>query len=72
MPEGTQQRDAERRRQLDHHQHGQGGVPVLRGHGARQESSHASADGAIVACEYFFASIFVISHLSAGDCENFL
>ena len=41
LPEGAEQGDVERRRQLDDHQHRQGRVPVLRGHGSSSKPGHS-------------------------------
>jgi len=46
VSQGAQQGDDQRRRVLDHHQHGQGGVSVLRGHGPGELADHARAGGA--------------------------
>lgn len=43
VPQGAQQGDGERWRLVDDHQHGQGRVPVLRGHGPRQSARHSRA-----------------------------
>ena len=46
LPEGAEQGDVERRRQLDDHLDGQAGVHVLRGDGAGEEPGDPGAPGA--------------------------
>lgn len=45
MPKGTKQGDDQRRRLLDNHQHRQGRIHLLRGHGPRPLACHPGACG---------------------------
>lgn len=46
VSEGAQQGNDQRRRVLDDHQHGQGRISVLRGHGPGELADHARTGGA--------------------------
>ena len=63
LSEGAQQRDVERRCELDDHLDRQGRVPVLRGDGPCEEPRHARTSRPLASCKFSSCTIVLVRHI---------